>query len=73
VGPRIGLELTLRPLTLTQILSQKLTWPGATGELPALTVAVSVTKAPDVTVVTGVPAEETDNVVVVAAGAAQAG
>ncbi len=53
--------------------SQKLIWPGATGELPAVTVAVSVTTLPDVTVVTGFPAEAMDNVVVVVTGDAQAG
>jgi hypothetical protein len=55
------------------VASQKLTWPGATGELPALTVAVSVTTLPDVTVVTGFPAEVMDNFVVVVTGDAQAG
>jgi hypothetical protein len=54
------------------VASQKLIWPGATGELPAVTVAVSVTTLPDVTVVAEFPAEVTDNVVVVVAGDAQA-
>jgi hypothetical protein len=55
------------------VASQKLIWPGATAVLPTVTVAVSVTKAPDVTVVTAFPAEVTASAVAVAAGAAQAG
>ena len=55
------------------VASQKLIWPGATGVLPVMTVAVSVTTVPDVTVATVFPAEVTDSVVVVVAGAANAG
>jgi hypothetical protein len=55
------------------IASQKLIWPGATGVLPAVTVAVSVTTLPDVTVVTAFPAEVTASAVAVVAGDAQAG
>jgi hypothetical protein len=43
-----------------------------TGLLPVMTVAVSVTTVPDVTVATAFPAEVTDSVVVVVAGAAHA-
>jgi hypothetical protein len=53
--------------------SQKLTWPGVTGVLPAITVAVRVTVFPCATVVTASPPEVTDSVVVVGAGAAHAG
>src|ERR1700731_48423 len=53
--------------------SQKVIWPGATGVLPVLTVAVGVPTVPDVTVATAFPAEVTDSVVVVVAGAAHAG
>src|ERR1700688_2184453 len=55
------------------VASQNLIWPGATGVLPVMTVAVSVTTVPDVTVATAFPAEVTDSVVVVVAGAAHAG
>src|ERR1700692_1269569 len=55
------------------VASQKLIWPGATGALPAMTVAVSVTTIPDATVVTVFPAEVTDSIVVVVAGAAHTG
>src|ERR1700686_400930 len=55
------------------VASQKLIWPDATGVLPAMTVAVNVTTVPDVTVATAFPAEVTDSVVVVVAGAAHAG
>src|SRR3984893_19303988 len=55
------------------VASQKLIFPGATGVLPVMTVAVSVTTVPDVTVATAFPAEVTDNIVVVVAGAAHAG
>jgi hypothetical protein len=50
------------------VASQKLIWPGATGALPVMTVAVSVTTVPDDTVATAFPAEATDRVVVVVAG-----
>jgi hypothetical protein len=55
------------------VASQKLIWPGAAGVLPAVTVAVSVTTLPDVTVVTAFPAEVTASPVAVVAGDAQAG
>ena len=54
------------------VASQKFTCPGVTGLLPAVTVAVSVTTLPDVTVVTELPPEVTARVVVVVASAAQA-
>jgi hypothetical protein len=44
-----------------------------TGEPPAVTVAVRVTTLPELTVVTALPPEVIARVVVVAAGAAQAG
>ena len=55
------------------VASQKLTWPGVTGVLPAITVAVRVTTLPGATVVTAFPPEVTDSVVIVGAGAAHAG
>ena len=55
------------------VASQKLTWPGVTGVLPAITVAVRVTTLPAATVVTAFPPEMTDSVVIVGAGAAHAG
>ena len=55
------------------VASQNLIWPGATGVLPVMTVAVSATTVPDVTVATAFPAEVTDSVVVVVAGDAHAG
>src|SRR3984893_3581591 len=55
------------------VASQKLICPGATGVLPVMTVAVSVTTVPDVTVAAAFPAEVTDSIVVVVAGAAHAG
>jgi hypothetical protein len=55
------------------VASQKFIWPGATGVLLTVTVAVSVTTLPGVTVVTAFPADVTASVVVVIAGDAQAG
>jgi hypothetical protein len=55
------------------VASQKLTWPGVTGVLPAITVAVRVTTLPGATVVTAFPPEVAASVVVVVAGDAQAG
>ena len=55
------------------VASQKLTWPGVTGVLPAITVAVRVTTLPGATVVTEFPPEVMDSVVIVGAGAAHAG
>src|ERR1700733_14229163 len=55
------------------VASQKLTWPGATGVLPAITVAARVTTLPCATVATAFPPEVTDSVVIVGAGAAHAG
>ena len=55
------------------VASQKLTWPGVTGALAAVTVAVRVTTLPWATVVTAFPPEVTDSVVIVGAGAANAG
>jgi len=55
------------------VASQKFTVPGVTAVPPDWTVAVSVTTVPEVTAVTGAPAEVTARVVVVAAGLARAG
>src|SRR5277367_4255464 len=55
------------------VASQKLTCPGVTGVLPAITVAVRVTTLPGATVVTAFLPEVTDSVVTVGAGAAHAG
>jgi hypothetical protein len=44
---------------------QNFTWPTVTAELPATTVAVSVTTLPDATVVTVVPPDVNASVVVV--------
>ena len=49
--------------------SQKSTCPFFTTVLPAFTVAVNATTVPDATLATGVPADETVSVVVVAAAA----
>jgi hypothetical protein len=48
------------------VASQKFTSPVVTGVVPAITVAVSVTTAPDATVVTALPLLFTASVVVVA-------
>ncbi len=48
------------------VASQKLTWPGVTGDVPARVVAVSVTTVPVGTAVTGEPAAVMARVVVVA-------
>ena len=47
--------------------SQKFTWPGATGALPARTVAVSVIAVPALTDAVGLPFVVTVRVVVVVA------
>ena len=47
--------------------SQKFTWPGVTAVVPALTVAVSTTTLPEVTVVTALSPEVTARAVVVVA------
>jgi hypothetical protein len=54
------------------VASQKFTRPGVTGVEPATTVAVSVTTAPEATVVTALPPDVTPRVVVVGAELATA-